>query len=391
MSCPVKIGLERITEVRPDFPFGEYPALLCNEASCTAYFKNAIDYLRSCGMKLSALFGPQHGIEITDQANMIEWENQREDKTGLPVYSLYGEHRQPTRESLKGLSSFIIDLQDVGARYYTYIWTSLLTLRRCAEFSIPVIVFDRPNPLGGIEVEGSPIEPGFESFVGMSSIPQRHACTLGELLRLFAMREGLSDYLFVVPMLNWKRDMLWQETLRPWFSPSPNMPDFETALLYPGACLIEGTNISEGRGTTLPFKLIGAPWIDSSELIRELNNKGFDGIGFRAVSFKPSFDKYNGKVCRGMQLHITDKKSIKPVRLFYSIIDSVKKLYPDDFAWASPPYEYEFLKPPIDILTGSKVFREAIDNNLDFADIFKGWQEFYNRFRAEIKYSLLYE
>ncbi len=389
MKRRVKIGLERLPELADKLPIGKNPALLCNEASCTSDYIHATDFLYSCGIKPSALFGPQHGISITDQANMIEWEGRR-DSGGIPIHSLYGATRKPTRDSLIGVSSLIVDLQEVGSRYYTYIWTSYLCLESCAEAGIPLIVLDRPNPLAGIKTEGPGIAQGYESFVGLSSIPIRHGCTIGELLRVFAKRNNISEYLKVVPMEGWNRRMLWPQTQRPWFPPSPNMPDFETALLYPGACLLEATNISEGRGTAYPFKVFGSPWICSKRMIAALEKYKIKGASFRPVSYKPMFDKYLGEVCRGVQVHIDSSMTLEPVLLYYIIIYEISILWPDEFRWTEPPYEYEYIKPPIDILTGDNKFRDCVDNKGNLRELVSAWDKYYTMYNDEINNIMLY-
>ena len=390
MFRAVKTGLVRFPKAAKAFPVGESPALLCNSASIADDYRAAVDYLLGSGIPIGSIFGPQHGYAITDQANMVEWKSIVDPRTGLRLHSLYGKNRRPTQEMLDGVSSLIIDLQDVGARYYTYVWTSLLCLRACAESGIPVIVLDRPNPLGGIAIEGPGIEAGFESFVGLSSIPIRHGCTIGELLTLFARREGIKDALHIVAMEGWSRRMIWPETGLPWAAPSPNMPDFWTAALYPGGCLIEGTNLSEGRGTTLPFHLVGAPWIDGYDLAAALDSEKLHGVAFRPISFKPTFDKFAGQICGGIQIHITNISVFAPVSTFYAVLRNIKRLFPDHFRWASPPYEYEFERLPIDILAGSSRLREAVEADIPTADMASEWRNYAIEFDRERREFLIY-
>ncbi len=391
MFKSVRIGLERLPEMRKSLPVGESPALLGSVASVSGDLCASIDFLLGNGIPIGSIFGPQHGYLVTDQANMVEWDGAVDRRTGLRIHSLYGKNRRPTPEMLDGVSSLIIDLQDIGARYYTYIWTALLCLRACAKKGIPVIVLDRPNPIDGVTLEGPGISNDFESFVGLSSIPIRHGCTIGELMRIFARREGFENALHVVGMEGWSRGMRWPDTGLPWVSPSPNMPNFSTAALYPGGCLIEGTNLSEGRGTTLPFHLVGAPWSDGYDLAAALDaEEKLSGVAFRPTTFKPCFDKFAGRICNGIQIHIVDYSLFEPVLTFYSIIRNFKRLFPGDFRWASPPYEYEFEKPPIDILAGGPQIRESVEADVPGTELKSIWQGFTEQFESERREGLLY-
>ena len=389
MNSQVKIGLKTLLEKPLNYPLGDSPALLCNEASVTSRMVHAVDALLSANVHLKGIFGPQHGIFGTDQANMVEWEGGAEFH-GIPVHSLYGANRKPTEEMISGLTSMIIDLQDVGARYFTYIWTALLCLRACAENDIPVIICDRPNPIGGEIPEGPGIDGSFESFVGMANIPVRHGLTIGELLSLLAEREGISEFLHISKMSGWRREMGWPDTGLDWINPSPNMPGYSTSIVYPGGCLLEGTNISEGRGTTRPFELVGAPWIDSRDFAAVLDAECLPGIIFRPTEFKPMFDKYSGEICRGIQVHVADKFSFRPVLTYYSIIKCARSLYPDEFAWSNPPYEYEFEKLPIDILAGSPRFRQAVEEDLPWAYVADQWHTNETAFAEERRKHLIY-
>jgi uncharacterized protein YbbC (DUF1343 family) len=261
---------------------------------------------------------------------------------------------------LRGLDCLLIDLQDVGTRVYTFVWTLLECLRACAEAGIAVVVLDRPNPLGGLVAEGPLLQPGIESFVGGASIPLRHGLTLGELARLLNAEQKIGARLEVVPMNGWRRSMLFQQTGRSWALPSPNMPRVETTLLYPGQVLLEGTNLSEGRGTTLPFEVVGAPFIDPDALARELAVLALPGVRIRPVRFVPTFDKWQGQECGGVVLHVVDAPAVRSLALTIAILAVVRKLYPVDFACLRPPYEYEREKMPIDILYGSPALRERL-------------------------------
>jgi uncharacterized protein YbbC (DUF1343 family) len=390
MKTKVKTGIEILLDSPKSFPLGDSPAILCNEASVCSNLTNAIDALIGSGVRLKAIFGPQHGFYCTDQANMIEWESEIDPRTKLPFISLYGAHRKPTPDMLAGISSMIIDLQDVGARFYTYLWSALLTLRACADMGIPVILCDRPNPIGGEIIEGPGIEVGFESFVGLADLPVRHGLTIGEALYMLALREGVASKLHVAKMSGWHRWMSWPDTGLEWVNPSPNMPGYRTALVYPGGCLLEATNISEGRGTTRPFELVGAPWIDMWDFSVALDAERLPGAIFRPTEFKPVFDKFSDQICRGIQVHAIDEAAFRPVLTYYAIIKCARTLYPGEFRWADPPYEYEFEKLPIDILAGSETFRKAVEACLPTSEVAEIWRVGELSFENERREHLVY-
>ncbi len=372
-------------------PKGARIGLLANQASVSSSLDHTAGMILRSEAELACLFGPQHGPSGVTQANMIEWEGYTDPQLGIPVYSLYGETRSPLPEMLSGLDIVVVDLQDVGARPYTYIWTALLMMRACAAAGIEMIVLDRPNPIGGTEVEGPVLEKGYESFVGLWPLPLRHGMTIGEIL--LAINESDPDpcSLEVVRMRGWKREMLFPGTGLPWVMPSPNIPTPDTALVYPGMVMLEGTNISEGRGTTRPFELTGAPWIDPMELTFALESAGVPGAAFRPAVFRPTFDKYSGDDCGGVQIHITDKISFKPILCAVGVIKAVSDLYPDSFAWLDPPYEYETEKPPIDILYGGPGLKESIAGGTAVADIVLEWKERLTRFLESRAGWLLYD
>jgi uncharacterized protein YbbC (DUF1343 family) len=305
---------------------------------------------------------------------MIEWEDFTHPTLGIPVHSLYGAHREPQREALEGLDLVVIDLPDVGARPYTYLWTALLMLRRCAEEGIGVLVLDRPNPIGGTSVEGPLLGDDFRSFVGLYPLLMRHGLTMGEALAMMNDSEGTGCDLEVVKMEGWKRPMLFPETGLPWIPPSPNMPTPGTALVYPGIVMLEATNLSEGRGTTKPFEIIGAPWIDPFDYAAALSEWGLEGIIFRPLRFEPTWDKYDETVCGGVQLHVNDPARFSPVRCGAAVIAVAAALYPEFFTWKEPPYEYEELLAPIDILSGDSLLRETIDAGGDLEELFGAWK-----------------
>ena len=284
---------------------------------------------------------------------MIEWEGYQHPRLGIPVYSLYGEHRKPTPDMLSGLDVLFVDLVDVGARYYTFIWTLLLCMEACMDAGVEVIIADRPNPINGVSIEGDPQNLNYLSFVGLHPIPVRHGKTIGELARDVFFERAWPD-LTVLPMEGWDRQMWYDDTGLPWVMPSPNMPTLGTATVYPGMCLLEGTNLSEGRGTTRPFELFGAPWIEGESYAKDLNQLDLPGCHFRAVSFEPTFQKHAGEVCQGAQLHVTDREQFLPFQTGLEILRLTQREFPQ-FAWKQPPYEYETEKLPIEILLGGPV------------------------------------
>jgi uncharacterized protein YbbC (DUF1343 family) len=365
----IDFGLERCLESPPRLLAVARFGLLMNQASVDRTFRYACDVLaeRFPG-QLAAIFSPQHGLWGEEQANMIESRHDRYEPLGLPLYSLYSETRRPTAEMLNGLDCLVIDLQDVGTRVYTFAWTIQQCLIACATANVAVVVLDRPNPLGGKVAEGPLLEPGYESFVGGATIPLRHGLTLGELSRLLNDEQRIGAELEVVPLLGWCRDMHFGDTGRAWVAPSPNMPRVTTATLYPGQVLLEGTNLSEGRGTTLPFELVGAPFIDPHELVRELAACDLPGLGVRPIRFVPTFDKWRGQRCGGVALHIVEPAAVRSVETTLQILAAIRRLYPSDFAWLPPPYEYEREKMPIDILFGSSRLREARMSELAASD-----------------------
>lgn len=363
MNGTVTLPVDRLPELWPDRFRGSDFRLgaLLHSASVGADLTPTLAVLESMagqgGMfRLGALFGPQHGFESTTQDNMVEWNGFRHPRLDIPVFSLYGEHREPTPEMLGEIDGLLVDLVDVGARYYTFIWTMLLAMKACEGAGLPVIVADRPNPINGIVTEGWLQRDDHLSFVGLHPLPQRHARTIGELARQFREERFPDLDLTVLPMEGWDRAMHFDETGLPWVLPSPNMPTLDTALVYPGMCLLEGTNLSEARGTTRPFELFGAPWItDAHDFCRKLNGLGLPGIHFREASFEPMFQKHAGHFCRGAQMHVTDRDTFLPVKTAIEILKLARIGYPRDFAWNPPPYEYETEKLPIEILLGVPV------------------------------------
>lgn len=339
-------------------------ALLSNQAAVDQQFRHSAELLaRKHEGRLKALFGPQHGLWSTQQDNMIETGHSVHPKLGIPIHSLYSETRKPTQQMLAGIDLLVVDLQDVGTRVYTYIWTLSYCLSACAQAGIPVLVLDRPNPLGGELVEGPLLDLDYRSFVGRAPMPMRHGLSIGELARFVNDQIGYGADLHVLPMQGWRRNMLWPATGRTWVPPSPNLPTFDSALVYPGQVLLEGTNLSEGRGTTTPFQQFGAPFLDPWQLVTYLEPRSLQGVLLRPVQFVPTFQKWQNQTCQGLFLHVTDPAAFRPYRTTLALLRAVHELWPRQFHWQSPPYEYETEKTPIDILSGGNQLRAWIDRD----------------------------
>ena len=365
--------------------------LVCNPASVDGTLAHASDLLlNEPGVTLAALFGPQHGFRADLQDNMIESPHAADAMRRVPVYSLYSETREPTAEMLRGLDALVIDLQDVGARIYTFVYTMANCLRAAARHKVPVVVCDRPNPVGGDAVEGPMLERGYESFVGLFPIPMRHGMTIGELAVLFNTHFGIGADLHVVQMESWSRSLYFDETGLPWVMPSPNMPTLDTAIVYPGAVLFEGTQVSEGRGTTRPFELLGAPWIDAERFCGELNELRLPGVHFRPVIFEPTFHKHAREACGGCQIHVTDRQAFLPVLASVAVMAAFRRANPGRFAWRQPPYEYEHDKMPIDILAGSPALRGQIESGTGAGEIAASWESPVAAFGPARRACLLY-
>ena len=353
---------------------GRTAGLVCNPTAVTRALVHAADLLAAAPrVRLAALFGPEHGVR-GDAQYMAAVGGERDPATGLPVHSLYGATREslrPRPEQLEGLDLLVFDIQDVGARYYTYQATMLLCMEAAAEAGIGFVVLDRPNPIGGVLVEGPRLLPGFESFCGLHDLAVRHGLTVGELALLFKAERGLDLELEVVPARGWRRGVSFRETGLPWVFPSPNMPTPETALVYPGMCLLEGTNLSEGRGTTRPFELFGAPWLDARRLAEDLARERLPGVRFRPVSFVPTWDKHAGVRCHGVELHVSDAGRFRPFRTGLAAVLHARRQDPARFAWRSEPYEFVPDVPAFDLLSGSARERTAIEAGATLSEIFR--------------------
>jgi uncharacterized protein YbbC (DUF1343 family) len=346
---------------------GKKVGLLVNPTAVTSSLVHAIEALTSADVQIVRLFGPEHGVRAEAQ-DMESVEQQHDPISGLPVVSLYGhtfESLTPTAADLEGVELMLADLQDIGARYYTFCYTIGLVMKACGEAQIPVWVLDRPNPLGGQVVEGNIVEPAYRSFVGLQPLPTRHAMTMGELATFFARFCDWPCELEVVPMRGWRRDMWFDQTGLPWVMPSPNMPTLDTATIYPGQCLLEGTNMSEGRGTTRPFELFGAPYVDATRLKDALDACELPGVIWRLASFKPMFQKHAGQICRGLQWHISDRDAMRSLDASLCLIAACWRLFSPDFAWRTKAYEFVDDLPAIDLLLGAHGLREAIEAGED--------------------------
>jgi uncharacterized protein YbbC (DUF1343 family) len=391
-SQTVKTGLEVLLDSRIDLLDGQRVGLICHPASINSRFEQAADlFFDHRRIQLTALFGPQHGIRGETQDNMIEWQTFRDARTGLPAYSLYGVTRQPTPEMLSDVDVLVCDLQDVGTRVYTFIYTMALAMQAAREGGKRFIVLDRPNPISGLQAEGNLLEAAFASFVGMYPIPMRHGLTAAELALMFNRAFGIGCDLDVVEMQGWRRAMWFEETGLPWVMPSPNMPTVETAAVYPGMVMFEGTTVSEGRGTARPFETIGAPYIEPRRLLEQINVEELPGCTLRPLHFEPTFHKFKGELCGGLQLHVTDRRTFKPVMTGIAIIAAIRQLYPDRFAWKEPPYEYVYDKLPFDIINSSAGIREMIEAGRSPSDIEASWQAGLETFAARANPYRLYD
>jgi uncharacterized protein YbbC (DUF1343 family) len=385
----VRSGLDQLL-ARPGTLKGRRLGLIANPTTVTSDLVHGAIALRDArAFKLTTLFGPEHGI-WADAQDLIHVEDSRDAATGLRVYSLYGKRLAPSPEMLAEVDALVYDVQDVGSRYYTFIYTMLHAMEACAAHGRTMVVLDRPNPIGGDDLDGNVLQEGWESFVGRHPLAVRHAMTAGELALMFKEERRIAVDLRVVQMRGWRRKMAFEDTGLPWVLPSPNMPTVDTAFVYPGGCLIEGTNLSEGRGTTRPFELVGAPWIDAWALARDLAKEKIPGVEFRATWFTPTFQKHAGVACGGVQLHVTDRRKFPAFLTYTLIIHHARRQAPSRFAWRDPPYEYEQVKRPIDILCGSDTVRRALDEGVSPRKLAGGWKKELTAFRKRRARYLLY-
>jgi uncharacterized protein YbbC (DUF1343 family) len=380
----VQTGLDVLCTERLDLCRGRRVGLLCHPASVSSELTHAVDRLIAAGIRPVRLFGPEHGVRGEAQ-DMIGVETEHDSRTGIPVTSLYGdsvESLEPPAESLADIDVLLVDLQDVGSRYYTYVWTMALCMQAAARAGVAVIILDRPNPLGGVEIEGGDVAEDAESFVGLGSIPVRHGLTIGEMAKLVCagipwggarFRDPCDCDLTVVQMRGWNRSDHFEATGLPWVLPSPNMPTPDTACVYPGMCLLEGTNVSEGRGCTRPFEIFGAPFVDGYRLAERLSAYDLPGVRFRPLTFRPVFHKFGGQSCGGLQLHVVDRRTFRPYRTGVAVLRELWAVAGEAFRWRTEKYEFVSDRPAIDLLTGSDAVRKGIERGLPLEELFASW------------------
>jgi uncharacterized protein YbbC (DUF1343 family) len=403
----VESGLDVLCKERLGLLRGRRVGVLCHPASVAGDLTHVVDRLIEVGVRPARLFGPEHGVRGEAQ-DMIGLPDERDARTGIPVVSLYGETFEslvPAAADLAELDVLVVDLQDIGSRYYTYVWTMALALGAAARAGVAVVVLDRPNPLGGLLIEGGSVREDCESFVGLGAVPVRHGLTIGEVARLCVrgmpwggsrFARPLDGDLTVVPMRGWRRAMLFAETGLPWVMPSPNMPTADTALVYPGQCLFEATNLSEGRGTTRPFEMVGAPFLDGYAWAEALDaqtvaGRALPGVRFRPLSFRPTFHKFAGRSCGGLQLHVTDPEAFRPYLTGIALLATARALAPADFRWRTEPYEFVGDRPAIDLLTGGDWIRAAIARNAGLDEIAGSMAPFERDFAEHRRAALLAE
>ena len=371
----VTLGVEKLLEGDASLLQGARVGLICNQASVNHGFRHAADLFHEHPkVDLRALFGPQHGIRGDVQDNMIETDHTVDRETGLPIHSLYSETREPTEAMLKDVDVLVFDMQDVGCRIYTFAYTMANCMAAARKFGKKVIVCDRPNPINGTDVAGNVLEPEQASFVGLFAIPTRHGMTLGELAGLFNEHFKIGCELDVVKMDGWSRNLWQDETDAPWVMPSPNIPTVDSATVFPGTVHFEGTQLSEGRGTTRPFELVGAPYIDPEKYAKRLNDLKLPGVFFRSCAFRPTFQKHGGVTCGGVQIHVTNRSEFEPVFAGIAMVKVAYEMYRTEFRWKEPPYEYVFDRNPFDVIAGTSSIRQAIEKGSALEEIREGWQ-----------------
>ena len=382
MSYPaVSTGLETLKTNKPIQFHTKKLGLLANPASVDKNFNHASRIINNLFPgQLKALFSPQHGFYADKQDNMIESDHGVEPELNIPVFSLYSKTRIPTREMMDLIDILIIDLQDVGTRVYTFMYTMSYCLEAAAQYGKQVFILDRPNPVGGVLVEGNILSDNCRSFVGRFPLPMRHGFTMGELALFFNRECRIHADITVIPMQGWKRDMFFQDTGLGWVAPSPNLPTPAATMVYPGQVIFEGTNLSEGRGTTQPFEFLGAPFINPAPIVKDID-QNISGVHLRPICFEPTSGKWAGQCCRGFQLHVTHPMQFKPYRTSLILLQQIIKRHQDNFRWKEPPYEYEFHKSPMDLILGSQTLKERIAKQDDIDNLEKSWQEQLSEFK----------
>lgn len=391
MTFRVETGLETLVSSQSRLLKGKKLGLLCNPASVDADYRHASHLINHIFKgQLTTLFSPQHGFYAEKQDNMIESDHFMEPTLNIPVYSLYAESRIPTEKMFENLDVLLVDIQDVGTRVYTFIYTVSYCMEMAAKLKKDVIILDRPNPIGGIQIEGNLLAQDWSSFVGRYEIPMRHGMTIGEICSFFNTHYEIGCNLSVIPMTGWKRHMYWQDTGLPWIAPSPNLPTPASAMVYPGQVIFEGTNVSEGRGTTQPFELFGAPYMDHETTTSHLGDT-LSGFYLRPVGFEPTSGKWQNQNCRGFQIHITDRQAYSPYLVSLLCLQSIIKTHPDHFKFKAPPYEYEYERMPIDLILGSRQVRQAVEAQADLVDLARQWTDELNQFKHISERFYLYD
>lgn len=387
----ITLGVEKVLSEAASLLGDARVGLVCNQASVDHRFRHVADLFHEHeAINLTALFGPQHGIRGDAQDNMIETGHAVDRKTGLRIHSLYSETREPSAEMLADIDTIVFDLQDVGCRIYTFVYTLANCMRAAQKYGKRVIACDRPNPIGGLQTAGTVLDPAFASFVGQFPIATRHGMTVCELAKMFNQQFGIACELQCITMDGWSRDLWYDETDSPWVLPSPNMPTPDTATVFPGSVHLEGTQMSEGRGTTRPFEIVGAPYVDPNEFAKALDSLNLKGVYFRPCVFLPTFQKHAGKACGGVQIHVTDRDLFEPVITGIAIVKTAHDIYPGDFRWKDPPYEYEYDRNPFDIISGTSELRRSIERGDQLASIEDSWQRPLGEFRKLREQFLLY-
>lgn len=386
----VQLGIDNLLASQPDWLQSARIGLLANQASVDNHLRHTQDRLLKAGTNLTAVFAPQHGYLGEQQANMIESDDYTDKHLGIPVFSLYSATRQPTDAMLSHIDILVVDLQDVGTRVYTFASTLAFCMEAAKDHDVRVVVLDRPNPIGGKRSEGNLLDPVRSSFVGRYPIPMRHGLTLAELALLFNESFGIGASLEVFHLSGWERSMLHRHTGLYWVPPSPNLPTPESTLVYPGQVILEGTNLSEGRGTTTPFELWGSPYLKSELITERLDQEDLSGLILRPAGFTPSFDKWAGQSCVGFQIHVADPEKYQPYATSLTLVQAVLTTHRDEFQWATPPYEYEFYHLPIEIILGSVDLHAQLEAGVSVKDLQRSWEPQLRDFRKLCEPYLLY-
>jgi len=398
MKPRVQSGIDVLLKEKVDLLEGKKIGLITNQTGVTSSLESTADVLhKHPKVNLTRLFGPEHGIR-GDAQDLVKIGASTDARTGLPVFSLYGDDIKPNAEMTKGIDAFVFDIQDVGASYYTYIATMNKSMEAAAEQDKEFILLDRPNPITGVAVEGNVLEERYADLAGIRPVPIRYGMTMGELAQMFNGEYGIGCKLTVVKAKGWRRKMWYDETGLPWVIPSPNLPTLDTAIVYPGTCLFEGLNISEGRGTTRPFEMVGAPWIDGFKLRERLTSRRLPGVSFRGLYFTPVFGKSAGEVCGGVQLHVHDRRKFKPILTGLNMVKAIMDLFPGKLqfkkGWTRADSSEETLPGvgySFDLLAGTATIREQLLSGVEPEEMEKGWSQGLRAFQMRRRKYLIYQ